>query len=103
MCCSHDVGLVMSPMTGNVLPLCNVIFDDEFSTFPFLQHHRTLPHWSKIVNQSWYLATDQSFQLSNDWETLPAPNYHTPHLPVSEGPPDATQSGEASLPGIDSP
>ena len=75
----------MSPTTGNLSLQFHVIFDNEFSTLPFLRQQRIPPHWSKIVKQSCYLAIDQAYEISNSWDTLPAPNHHTPHVPVSEG------------------
>ena len=86
-CHSRDVALVMSPTTGNISPQYHVVFDDEFSTLPFLRQQRQPPHWSTLVNQSRYLATDRNFELSNTWETLPAPKLHSPRLPESEGAP----------------
>lgn len=84
-CHSSDVALVMSPSTGNLSPQFHVVFDDEFSTLPFLRQQKEPPHWSTLVNQSRYLATDQEFELSNEWETIPAPKLHEPRIPEYEG------------------
>ena len=84
-CHSRDVALVMSPTTGNLSPQFHVVFDDEFSTLPFLRQQQQPPHWSQLVNQSRYLATDQNFELSNTWETIPTPTNHSPRIPETEG------------------
>ena len=93
LCHSRDVALVMSPSTGNLSPQFHVVFNDECSTLLFLRQQREPPHWSKLVNQARYLATDQAYELSNTWETLLAPTHHIPRISQHEG---------ASLPSNDS-
>ena len=100
-CHSCDVALVMSPTTGNLSPQFHVVFDNEFSTLPFLRQQQTPPHWSTLVNQSRYLATDQSFELSNQWDTIPTFEGHSPCVPLSEGVPEIqliTESEGATTP-----
>ena len=75
----------MSPTTGNLSPQFYVVFNNEFSTLPFLRQQQQPPHWSQLLNQFWYLATDQNFELSNTWETIPSPDEHVPRILPSKG------------------
>ena len=100
-CHSSDVALIISPTTGNFSPPFHDVFDDEFSTLLFLRQQQQSPHWSQLVNQSRYLATDQNFELSNTWETILSPDEHVPPVPPSKGDVSAQQEGSWHFKGAE--
>eukprot|EP00957_Ditylum_brightwellii_P073539 5587614-Ditylum_brightwellii.AAC.1 len=44
-----NVALVLDLQTGHVSPQCHVVFDDEFSTVPYLQSSEPPPNWIDLV------------------------------------------------------
>ena len=49
---AQSVALVLNPRTGHVSPQFHVIFDDKFSTVPFLIKGEVPPNWEKLVRES---------------------------------------------------
>lgn len=66
-CHAGSVALVLNPKTLHVSPQYHVVFDDEFSTVPFMKNGEVPPHWSDLVKQSTELATDEDFDLATTW------------------------------------
>ena len=48
---AKSVALVLNPETGNVSPQFHVVFDDEFSTIPFMREGTISPNWTDIVQR----------------------------------------------------
>ena len=45
-------GLILNPRTGHVLPQFHVVYDDNFTTVPFLCKGEVPPHWAELVQSS---------------------------------------------------
>ena len=70
-----NVALVLNLRTGHVSPQFHVVFDDEFSTVPYLTTGQEPPNWINLNNTSSELATPENFHLAKDWCEQPT---HTP-------------------------
>jgi hypothetical protein len=66
-CHAGSVALVLNPRTLRVSPQFHIVFDDEFSTVPFMNNGEIPPHWSDLVQHSTELATDEAFDLATTW------------------------------------
>ena len=66
-CHSGNVALVLNPKTLRVSPQFHLVFDDEFSTVPFMRNGEIPPHWTELVHCSAELATDEEFDLATSW------------------------------------
>jgi hypothetical protein len=66
-CHAGNVALVLNPHTLRVSPQFHIVFDDEFSTVPFMNNGEVPPHWSDLVKCSIELATDEEFNLATSW------------------------------------
>ena len=64
---ASSVALVLNPRTLHVSPQFHVVFDDEFSTVPFMLNGEVPPHWSDLVKRSAELVTDEEFNLATTW------------------------------------
>ena len=53
--------------TGHVSPQFNVVFDDEFSTVPYLASADPPPNWLQLLQHSTEKATKEQYTLSNEW------------------------------------
>ena len=62
-----SVALVLNPTTGHVSPQFHVVFDDTFSTIPYMREGTVPPHWAELVRNSSKVATDENFDLSKTW------------------------------------
>jgi hypothetical protein len=51
---SHSglVALVLNPRTGHVLPQFHVLFDDLFTTVPYMNKNKIPPNWADLVKKS---------------------------------------------------
>jgi hypothetical protein len=47
-----SVALVLNPRTGHVSPQFHVVFDDFFSTVPYMAKGEVPPHWASLVETS---------------------------------------------------
>jgi hypothetical protein len=61
------VALVFNPRTGRVSPQYHVVFDDTFSTVPFMDNDMVSPHWADLHKHSTKRATDEEFNLAEEW------------------------------------
>ena len=50
-CHAGSVALVLNPKTLNISPQYHVVFDDHFSTIPYLQKGSVPPHWEELVTK----------------------------------------------------
>ncbi len=61
------MALVFNPRTGWVSPQYHVVFDDTFSTVPYMDAGTVPPHWEDLLKHSSKKATDEEFSLAEDW------------------------------------
>jgi elongation factor G len=61
------VALVFNPRTGRVSPQYHVVFDDTFSTVPFMDNGTVPPHWADLHKHSTKRATDEEFNFDEEW------------------------------------
>ena len=66
-CHAGSVALVMNLKTGLVSPQFQLVFDDEFSTVPYLSSEASPPNWDKLVEYCSEHATDSQAKLSTQW------------------------------------
>jgi hypothetical protein len=66
-CHAGSVALVLNPKTLRVSPQYHIVFDDEFTTVPFMRNGEIPPHWSDLVKCSVELTTDEDFDLAMSW------------------------------------
>ena len=48
-------------------PQYHVVFDDTFSTVPYMDAGTVPPHWEDLLKHSSKKATDEEFSLAKDW------------------------------------
>ena len=49
---ASNVGLILNPRTGHVLPQFHVVYDDDFMTVPYLRTTTVPLHWAALVEAS---------------------------------------------------
>ncbi|EJK58187.1 hypothetical protein THAOC_21711, partial [Thalassiosira oceanica] len=62
-----NVALVFNPQSGLISPQYHVVFDDEFTTVPHMERGEVPPNWPELFKYSTELATDEEYQLANEW------------------------------------
>ena len=62
-----SVALVFNPTTGRVSPQYHVVFDDDFTTVPFMEAGEVPPNWSDLCKHSAESATDESVDMALEW------------------------------------
>ena len=77
------MALLFNLITGLVLPQFHDVFDESFSTVPYVNAGTTPPNWADLVMHSSELSTDKEFELAENWSSnLP------PLVPESDRVPD---------------
>jgi hypothetical protein len=66
-CHAGSVALVLNPRTLRVSPQYHVVFDDEFTTVPYMRNGEVPSHWNQLVECSAELTTDADFDLATTW------------------------------------
>ena len=66
-CHAGSVSLVLNLKTGLISPQFHVIFDDEFTTVPYLHSDHSPPNWHSLVSTSTENATTDQKDLTYDW------------------------------------
>ena len=61
------VALVLNPRTGHILPQFHIVFDDLFTTVPFMNKSQLPPNWAELVKDYCKLVTDERFSLEKTW------------------------------------
>jgi hypothetical protein len=64
------VALVFNPKTGRRSPKYHVVFNDTFSTVPYMDTSMVPPHLEDLLKHSSEKATDEEFSLAEDWIDL---------------------------------
>ena len=59
--------MVLNPIAGYVSPQYHVVFDDDFTTFPFMHSPDIPPHLEALVKSSTKLVTDEDYSLMYSW------------------------------------
>ena len=62
-----SVALVWNPTTGRVSPQFHVVFDDDFSTVPYMEAGTIPPNWKELVQYSSERATAEDVALADTW------------------------------------
>ncbi len=62
-----SVALVFNPRTGRISPQYHVVFDNTFLTIPFMDNGTVPPHWADLHEHSTKRATDEEFNLAEEW------------------------------------
>ncbi len=62
-----SVALVLNPRTGHVSPQFHVVFDDFFTTVPYMKKSEVPPNWSKLVEKSSEQVTYKDYDLAKTW------------------------------------
>jgi len=105
-----SVALVFNPRTGRVSPQYHVVFDDTFSTVPYMDAGTEPPHWHDLLKYSSEKATDEDFDLAKEWmnmvDKMPdqvsmptaAGRITDPFVIVSEGQPTTHPAGTITSP-----
>jgi hypothetical protein len=64
---ADSVVLVFNPCTSCVSPQYHVVFDDTFLIVPFIDNGTVPPHWADLHKHSTKRATDEEFNLAEEW------------------------------------
>ena len=102
-----SVALVLNLRTGHVSPQFHVVFDDEFSTVPYLSGETTPPNWDTLLNTSTEHTANNADILSPTWlqqsptltthsEGARVQNTHPP--PIGSASEGAAHSSSVSVP-----
>ena len=62
-----SVALVWNSTTGRVSPQYHVVFDDDFSTVPYMEAGTLPPNWGDLVKYSSEMATTTDIDLADTW------------------------------------
>ena len=62
-----SVALVLNPRTGHVSPQFHVVFDDHYTTVPFMEKNEVPPHWAELVENSREKVTEENYELAQTW------------------------------------
>ena len=63
-CHAGLVALVLNPKTLRVSPQYHVVFDDDFTTVPYMKNGEIPPNWSQLVTASIEVISDDDFNLA---------------------------------------
>ncbi len=64
---ARSVALVYNPSTGHVSCQYHVVFDDDFTTVPYMEAGTIPPHWSDLIHSSSELASKHALNLAQAW------------------------------------
>ena len=67
---ASNVGLILNPRTGHVSPQYHVVYDNDFTTVPYLHTAAVPPHWAELVKASSHLEVHTERQVGT-WQSLP--------------------------------
>jgi hypothetical protein len=67
---AKSVALVFNPCTGRVSPQYHVIFDDTFLTVLYMNAGTEPLHWKDLLKYSFEKATDEDFNLAQEWMSM---------------------------------
>ena len=64
---SGSIAMVLNPKTGHVSPQYHIVFDDNFTTVPYMRAGDMPPNWLDLVKRSSELATLEQFDAAKTW------------------------------------
>jgi hypothetical protein len=65
-----NVSLILNPQSGHVSPQFQVVYNDEFTTVPYLHNATVPPHWAELVKASLTIELYIEQQVGT-WQMLP--------------------------------
>jgi hypothetical protein len=65
-----NIALILNPCTGHVSPQFHVVFDNDFTTVPYLHSSQVPPFWADLVCASTKLHVYTKSQVDT-WQSLP--------------------------------
>eukprot|EP00957_Ditylum_brightwellii_P172081 13100788-Ditylum_brightwellii.AAC.1 len=60
-----NVALVLNAQTGHVRLQYHLVFDDEFTTVPYIDSTETPPNWATLVAEHSERTTDEAFTIAS--------------------------------------
>ena len=66
-----SVALVLNPTTGLVSPQYHLVFDDDFTTVPFLRLGTEPSNWQELCATCTEKVTEESYDLAKSWLAKP--------------------------------
>ena len=97
-CHAGSVALVLNLKTGLVSPQFHVVFDENFTTVPYLSSIAPPPNWTHLLQHSTEKTTIEAQQLSYKWLHPDVPD-NTPDNIQPINHPNVTDQPSPSLPG----
>ena len=67
---ASNVTLILNPHTVYVLPQFHVVYDDDFTTVPYLWTAATPPHWAELVHAFSTIALYTECKVGT-WQSIP--------------------------------
>jgi hypothetical protein len=67
---ASNVALILNPCTGHVSPQFHVVYDDDFTTVPYLWTATVPPHWYELVRASSTIALYTEHEVET-WQSIP--------------------------------
>ena len=64
---SGNLALVCNPTTGRVSPQYHVVFDDEFTTVPYMEAGTLPPNWKELIEHSSEMAITEDVFKADTW------------------------------------
>ena len=61
------MALVWNPTTGRVSPQYHVVFDDDFTTVPYMESGTLPPNWQELIEHSSEMATTEDVFKADTW------------------------------------
>ena len=62
-----NVALVWNPTTGRGSPQYHVVFDDDFTTVPYMEAGTLPPNWQELIEHSYEMATTKNVFKADTW------------------------------------
>jgi hypothetical protein len=62
-----SVALVLNPRTGHVSPQVHMVFDNTFSTVPYMEKCKVPPNCADLVKKSTAKVTAEDYDLAKMW------------------------------------
>jgi hypothetical protein len=66
---ASNVALILNPRIGHVSPQFHVVYDDDFTTVPYLRTATVPPHWSELVRASSTIALYTEHEVGT-WQSF---------------------------------
>jgi hypothetical protein len=67
---ASNVALILNPCMGHVFPHFHVVYDDDFTTVPYLRTATVPPHWAELIRASSTIALYTERKVGT-WQSIP--------------------------------